>query len=76
MDYKSSPFYPFIKSSWILFAAKQPSAADIIVCLNLFELVVTSPAAYNHSKLVSCLASTTKQPSSSFLNQNLKLNQH
>jgi hypothetical protein len=32
----------------------------------LFELVVTSPAAYNHSTLVSCLALTTKQPSSSF----------
>jgi hypothetical protein len=36
----------------------------------LFEFVVTSPAAYNHSKLVSCLASTTKQPSSSFFKSN------
>jgi len=36
----------------------------------LFELVVTSPAAYNPSKLVSCLVSTTKHHSSSFFKSN------
>jgi len=38
-------FYPLSISSWILSAARHHSAADIIVCLNLFELVVTSHAA-------------------------------
>jgi hypothetical protein len=53
-------------SSCILFAAKHHSAADIIVCLNLFEFVVTSHAAYNHLIDVSCLLSTTKHHSLSF----------
>jgi hypothetical protein len=34
--------------------------------LNLLLFVVTSQAAYNHFKLVSCLAFTTKHHSSSF----------
>lgn len=38
-------FYPLSMSSCIEFAARHPSAADIIVCLNLLELVVTSHAA-------------------------------
>jgi len=38
----------------------------MIVCLNLFEFVVTSQAAYNPGIDVSCLWSTTRQPSVSF----------
>jgi hypothetical protein len=56
----------YIKSSCILSAAKHHSAADIIVCLNLFEFVETSQAAYNHETDVSCLLSTIKHHSLSF----------
>ena len=53
-------------SSWILLAARHPSAALIIVWRNLLELVVTSHAAYSQAILVACLLSTTRHHSSSF----------
>jgi len=43
----------------------------MIVCLNLFEFVVTSQAANNHVTDVSCLESTTKHHSSSFFRSKL-----
>jgi hypothetical protein len=66
MSFDNYIYYPLSISSCILFAAKHHSAADIIVCLNLLEFVVTSQAAYNQSIEVFCLLSTIRHHSLSF----------
>jgi len=47
-------------------AARAHSAALMMVCLNLLELVVISPAANIPAADVACVASTLIYPSESF----------